>query len=511
MTVTANSRRRGPYIGNGVTTVFNGPMAFDRQHVKAFLIDGSSMNPVPSSAYTVSRLGNEKGTTVTMVTPPALNQQLLLLRIMPFSQEVDVTNQGAFHAETIEKGFDALEMQLQQVNDDSLQLVFDPDTGMFVWDAKGNRLINVGDARQLMDAMNQRSTLTLIEQVQGGGGTVGITPLFYSWIGDGESTDFPMLGADVDNPYFYDTAMETAADLGDYFVVRPDTGFKVLPSVSGASMVMRFPVPPADGVHLFTTLRGYARPWIGDPPIYTTALDIVSATTNITVDSGSHNTLILVNSPTPVTVTIRVNTGADVDWADGQFFSVMQMGAGAATLAIQGSIGQMIPSPGFLPTTRGVGSIITATCIAPDAPAWAASGDLVRQTAAPDIQCIAMMDRSVLIGTNIATGTAKDSFFMPYGIVLNSIVDGGCYATLAVAQAAGAVVTVNVKVNGNSIFTTKLTFNNNQRTTRTAAAPAVYAAGAEIIPAGSEITIDVDAVGTALAKGLRVYLVGQRA
>lgn len=511
MTVTANSRRRGPYIGNGVTVTFNGPMAFDRQHVKAFLIDGSSMNPVPSSGYTVSQLGNEKGTTVTMTTPPAINQQLLLLRIMPFSQDVDVTNQGAFHAETIEKGFDALEMQLQQVNDDSLQLVFDPDTGMFVWDAKGNRIVNVGDAQRLMDAMNQRSTLTLIEQVQGGGGTVGITPRFYPWIGDGESTDFPMPGADVDNPYFYDTAMETAAGSGDYFVVRPDTGFQVLPSVAGASSVMRFPVAPADGVRLFTTLRGYARPWIGETPIYSTALDLVSVTGDMTVDNAQHNTLLLVNSPNPVTITIRVNTGADADWRDGQYFSVMQLGAGAVTLMIQGSVGSLIPSPNFLPTTRGTGSIISATCIAPDIPSWAVSGDLVRQVANPDIQSIALMDRSVLIATNITTGTGKDSFFMPYGMVLNPVVDGGCYATLAVAQAAGTVVTVNVRVNGTSIFTTRLTFNNNQRTTRTAAAPAVYAPGAHIIPAGSEVTVDVDTVGTALAKGLRVYLVGQRA
>lgn len=511
MTVTANSRRRGPYIGNGVTTVFNGPMAFDRQHVKAFLIDGASMNPVPSSAYTVSRLGNENGTTVTMTTPPALNQQLLLLRIMPFSQDVDVTNQGAFHAETIEKGFDALEMQLQQVNDDSLQLVFDPETGMFAWDAKGSRIVNVADAVRLMDAMNQRSTLTLIEQVQGGGGTVGITPRFYAWVGDGESTDFPMAGADVDNPYFYDTAMETGIGTDDYTVVRPDDGFIILPAVGGASSVMRFPVAPADGLRLFTTLRGYARPWIGDPPIYTTAFEIDTASGNITVDAVSHNTLILVNSASPVTITIRTNTGADVDWKDGQFFSVMQMGAGPVTLAIQGSVGQMIPSPGFLPTTRGVGSIITGTCIAPDTPAWAASGDLVRQVSAPDIQCVALMDRTVLLGTNIAVGTTKDSFYMPYGMVLNSVVDGGCYATLATAQAAGTLVTINVKVNGVSIFTTKLTFNNNQRTTRTAAAPAIYAAGGQIIPAGAEVTIDVDALGTALAKGLRVYLVGQRA
>lgn len=510
MTVTANSRRRGPYIGNGVTTVFNGPMAFDRQHVKAFLIDGASMNQVPSSAYTVSRLGNENGTTVTMTTPPALNQQLLLLRIMPFSQDVDVTNQGAFHAETIEKGFDALEMQLQQVNDDSLQLVFDPETGMFTWDAKGNRIVNVADAVRLMDAMNQRSTLTLIEQVQGGGGTVGITPRFYAWVGDGESTDFPMAGADVDNPYFYDTAMETGVGTEDYTVVRPDDGFSILPSVGGSSIAMRFPVAPADGVRMFTTLRGYARPWIGDPPIYTTAFKIETGSGNLTVDSGSHNSLFLLNSSSPVTITIRANTGSDVDWKEGEFFSVVQIGSGQVTLAVEGSVPLVVPS-GFLAKTRGQGCVISGTCIAPDANTWLASGDILRSVETPDRVVIELFDRSALIATNISTGVSKDAYVMPFGLLLDEVVAGGCYASLAVAQAAGTVLTVDVNRNGVSLFATRLTFDNSEKSTTTAAIPAVYAAGGSILYAGDEITIDVDQVGNALAKGLRVYLVGRRA
>ena len=44
-----------------------------------------------------------------------------------------------------------------------------------------------------------------------------------------------------------------------------------------------------------------------------------------------------------------------------------------------------------------------------------------------------------------------------------------------------------------------------------AAAPAVYATDGDVLAVGDEITIDVDQIGTAAAKGLRVYLVGQRA
>lgn len=136
---------------------------------------------------------------------------------------------------------------------------------------------------------------------------------------------------------------------------------------------------------------------------------------------------------------------------------------------------------------------------------------MLRTTVNPDKVVIELMDRSVLIGTNIATGTGKDSYVLPFGIILDSIAAGGCYASLAVAQTAGVLVTVDVNRNGTSIIDTKLTFDNAEKTTATAATPAVFAAGGQTLYKGDEITIDVDQIGTALAKGLRVYLVGQRA
>lgn len=508
MTVSANSRRR-EYQGNGVATVFNGPMAFARSHVKAYLLADGVLTPVPPPVYTVERLGNEGGTRITMNTAPAVNQRLILLRLMPYTQDVDVTNQGAFHAETIEKGFDSLEMQIQQIYDDTLQLIFDEATGMFVWDAKGNRIIRVGDAIADQDAMNLRSSLTLIEQINNGGGTTGITPKFWQWTGNGVDTDFQIAGADVLDPLFYDTAQEKTASAGDYLVAKPGD-FQILAGVDGAPPVIRFAVAPGNGVRGFTTLRGYARPWIGPSPITTVAPTII---TNITGDtlitSALHNSLIVINSASLVTLTIRANTGAASDWKQGQFFSVLQLGAGKVRFAIEGT-GQVLAPVDFSNEARGIGSVISATCYAPDSGAWVSSGDLLRNVQSPDIQCIRLEDRSVFIGTNIAAGTGKASIQMPYGMKLKAVASGGVYATLAVAQAAGVVLTVDVNRNGTSIFTTALTFDNAEKTTRTAATPAVYAAGGDVLSEGDEITIDVDQVGTALAKGLSVYLVGER-
>jgi len=286
--------------------------------------------------------------------------------------------------------------------------------------------------------------------------------------------------------------------------------FLIVPGVDGAPPAIRFKVPLADGVQGFTTLRGYARPWIGEPPVYTVAPRIVSVTGNTTLAGDMHNTLILANSATPITLTMRANTGGSADWKEGQFFSVLQVGAGQVTLAVEGG-GPLTVPPSFQAKTRAQGCIISGTCLAPDADAWVAAGDLLRVAAAVDLQCFDLIDRSVLIGANITSGTGKDSLILPYGLLLDTVANGGIYATLAVAQAAGVVLTVDVNRNGTSILSTKLTFDNNERTTMTAAIPPVLVPGGNVLAKGDEISIDVDQVGTALAKGLRVYLVGQRA
>lgn len=513
MTISANDRRK-TYVGNGVATAFNGPRAFLSNHIQVFTGTHPVYNLVPPSQYTVTRLrANES--TITFNAAPALNLDILILRTVPMDQPADITNQGAFLPEIHEDAFDYRVMQLQQLLDNGMQLVLDPVTGEFVWDAKGNRIVNVGDATADADAMNRRMVLLLIEQIQNGGGTIGVAPRFWTFEGDGEVTDFPLPGADVLDALFYDTALEATAGAGNYLVSKPSTPdlpgeYQIIEGVDGAAPAIRFAVAPGDGVQGFTVLRGYARPWVGQPPIYTVAPRIVSITTDTVLAGDMHNTLILANSATPITLTMRANTGSSADWKAGQFCTVVQMGAGQVTLAAQ-SPGQVIPAAGFSAKTRAVGSPVSGTCIAPDAGTWLASGDMLRTASTPDLQCFELIDRTVLVGTNIATGTGKDSFFMPYGLLLDTVANGGIYATLAVAQAAGVVLTVDVNRNGTSILSTKLTFDNNERSTLTAAIPPVLVAGGEVLAKGDEITIDVDQVGTALAKGLRVYLVGQRA
>lgn len=521
MTVTANSRRR-EYEGNGVATVFNGPMAFSKAHVKAYIFAGGVLTLIPSSAYAVDRLGNEGGVRVTLVTPPALNQKLVLLRLMPYTQDVDVTNQSAFHAETIEKGFDALEMQIQQVVDDSLTLIFDEESGDFVWDARGQRIIRVGDATADADALNLRTALTLIEQTQTGG--VGVTPILFLFqdengngLADGVATDFPIPQATIGDPSMYDVYFEQVVDAGDFVGMRPGIDYSIIVGADPGDSVMRFAVAPGAGLRGFAVLRGYARPWAGDPPLTTTAMRrVLLAGDNLLVDGTYENALIICQSNDPTTITIRVNTGsADSDWRKGDFaphFMVQQAGLGKVTIAIQAG-GDVVPPAGFDLETRAKGAMISVVAGQDDD--WSAGGDLLRLATEPSKQVFRLIDRTALLGTNIAVGTGKDSYVLPYDLMLDEVIARGLYASLVVAQAAGAVVTIDVNVDGVSILSTRLTFDNAERTTLTAATPAIYTpafiAANRIIPAGAEVTIDVDQIGTALAKGLAVYLRGARA
>ncbi|HDS1595856.1 TPA: hypothetical protein QEL30_000636 [Stenotrophomonas maltophilia] len=506
MTISANDRRK-TYVGNGVATAFNGPRAFLSSHIQVFTGTHPVYNLVPPSQYTVTGL-RANTSTITFNAAPALNLGILILRTVPMDQPADITNQGAFLPEIHEDAFDYRVMQLQQLLDSGMQLIQDPESGEFVWDAKGSRIIRVGDAKGDADAVNFRTVLVLIEQIQNGGGSVGIAPKFWAFEGDGEVTDFPLAGADVLDPLFYDTALEKTVGAGDYLVSKPGD-YQILPGGDGVAPAIRFTTAPADGQRGFTTLRGYARPWIGETPIYTVAPRIVSVTGNTTLSGDMHNTLILANSPNAITITIRANTGSTIDWKEGQFFSVQQVGVGQVTLAIEGG-GQLTVPDLFEPKSRAKGCIFSATCTAPDADAWTAAGDLLRSAANPDLQSFVLPDRSALVGTNITAGTGKGSLVLPYGVALSPVTQRGIYASLSEAQATGVPLTVDVKRNGTSILNVKLTFDNGERSTLTAALPPTFVPGGDLLAAGDEITIDVQQVGTAGAKGLQVYLVGQR-
>lgn len=104
--------------------------------------------------------------------------------------------------------------------------------------------------------------------------------------------------------------------------------------------------------------------------------------------------------------------------------------------------------------------------------------------------------------TAIAAGTSKVTFRMPFAMTTVTAVR----ASLTVAQSSGSIFTVDINEAGASILSTKLTIDNTEKTSVTAATPAVISDSA--LADDAEITIDVDQIGDGTAKGLKVTIIG---
>ena len=105
--------------------------------------------------------------------------------------------------------------------------------------------------------------------------------------------------------------------------------------------------------------------------------------------------------------------------------------------------------------------------------------------------------------TALTTGTAKVTFRMPYAMTVTAV-----RASLSTAQASGSIFTVDINEGGTTILSTKLTIDNTEKTSTTAATPAVISDTA--LADDAEITIDIDQIGDGTAAGLKVTIIGTR-
>lgn len=103
--------------------------------------------------------------------------------------------------------------------------------------------------------------------------------------------------------------------------------------------------------------------------------------------------------------------------------------------------------------------------------------------------------------TALTSGTNKVIFRMPRAITLTSV-----RASLTTAQASGTIFTVDINENGTSILSTKITIDNTEKTSATAAISPVISDSS--LGDDSEISIDIDQIGNGTATGLKVYLIG---
>lgn len=106
--------------------------------------------------------------------------------------------------------------------------------------------------------------------------------------------------------------------------------------------------------------------------------------------------------------------------------------------------------------------------------------------------------------TALSAGTGKMTFRMPHALTVSAV-----RASLTTAQAtdgAGGIFTVDINDGGTTILSTKLTIDNTEKTSTTAATPAVISDSA--LADDAEITVDIDQIGDGTAKGLKITLIG---
>lgn len=104
--------------------------------------------------------------------------------------------------------------------------------------------------------------------------------------------------------------------------------------------------------------------------------------------------------------------------------------------------------------------------------------------------------------TDIVAGVAVASFRAPYAFTLVGLPR----ISLTTASSSGAPA-VDINVSGSSIFSTVLTIDSGEKTSVTAATPAVVTTTS--VADDAEITFDIDNAGTG-AKGLKATLYCQR-
>jgi hypothetical protein len=120
MTVTTQSNFV-TYPGDNVAVTF--PFTFpvyDADHLYVYLQDTTTdvLALLSAANYSVTGIGNENGGSVVTNVAVASTDNIVIARILPFTQDLSVLNEGGFYPENFEKELDLQEMQLQQLDEE---------------------------------------------------------------------------------------------------------------------------------------------------------------------------------------------------------------------------------------------------------------------------------------------------------------------------------------------------------------------------------------------------------
>jgi hypothetical protein len=232
-----------------------------------------------------------------------------------------------------------------------------------------------------------------------------------------------------------------------------------------------------------------------------------SGTLIVSIPSGAYTRIVLIsNSNAAGTWDLHDLAPSNVSWSTNTFNvpasitgatwngNIIALNRGGTNANLTASNGGVIYSTATALAITAVGSsnqVLISNGAA--APSWANASAIPTRFEI----VVAASDET----TALTTGTAKITFRMPRAVTLTSV-----RASLTTAQVSGSIFTVDINQNGTSILSTKLTVDNGEKTSTTAATPPVISVTS--LADDAEITIDIDQVGNGTATGLKVSLIG---
>ncbi|MEM7869973.1 phage tail protein, partial [Morganella morganii] len=145
------------YTGNGVTTDFDFRFRiFEAKHLVVSVAqpDGIERILTNGTDYTLRGVGSYRGGKVILKMPLATGWKIGIARDLPVVQETDLRNQGKFFAEVHEDAFDYLTMLIQKSLGFLSLCLRKPSFISDHYDAKGNKISNLGKPVKDDDAVD---------------------------------------------------------------------------------------------------------------------------------------------------------------------------------------------------------------------------------------------------------------------------------------------------------------------------------------------------------------------
>ena len=227
------------YTANGATTVFAYTFRVENEEDLGVFIN----DVATTTGFTVSGLGDNSGGSVTFTIPPNDQDEVFLVRDMPYNRENDYQKSGDFRADTVNDDFDRLWLAIQQINgntqgsflfrqnpvDPTFNILPTPQQGYGLTWGTGGEIVNKlventviignGEATDATAGINFNTLSDLVNGTASGGRNVD----FEDIIGDANSDKIVKVAVRINNTSsksggaFYDlkTLVQHRVDISD--------------------------------------------------------------------------------------------------------------------------------------------------------------------------------------------------------------------------------------------------------------------------------------------------------